>query len=241
MTIARRRASLILLLPAITARTAAISSVRVTRRGAVAAAMSAALSQRPFAARADSSLWPIDGLFPDCPDESSCVSSQDDRPAVWDNPWIAEGATADEYASLRRFIERIGGRVTASDGERYLRAEFADKGPLGGATVDETEFFFTPDDTLVQFRSVRRGGSPDFGANRKRLEKARIALGWEKVPVLRNRRRTLIVAESPFDSFGPAMYSDVYGDKDPLAGAFKPPTKLERAWLRESDDRVRSK
>lgn len=37
------------------------------------------------------------------------------------------------------------------------------------------------------------------------------------------------------------MYTDVYSDKDPVAGAFKPPTAAMRTWMRESDDRVRSK
>jgi uncharacterized protein (DUF1499 family) len=216
------------------------------------------------------------------------VSSQDDRPSVWDNPWIFEGSVTDSFTSLKRVVGKLGGQVVATDGERYLRVEFQDKTPLGAA-VDDTEFFFTPDDTLVQctpmarnrlftalfcfkstrrtapksvrvgcshddrrsrcdlfsryaVRSIRRGSAPtDFGANRKRLEKARIALGWEKVPVLRNRRRALVVVESPFDSFGPALYSETYEDTDPRAMPFKPPTKFERAWLRESDDRTRSR
>jgi len=154
---------------------------------------------------------------------------------------MAEGSLADDYAKLRRtVVKRLGGRVVSEDGERYLRVEFEETG-LTGAAVDEAEFFFTPNDSLVQFKAVRRGGGPDFGTNKKRLEKARIALGWEKVPVLRNRRRALVVVESPFDSFGPALYSDVYEDSDPMTGAFKPPTAAERIWMRESDDRVRSK
>merc|ERR1711908_259067 len=120
-----------------------------------------------------------------------------------------------------------------------MRVEFEEAG-ITGTAIDDAEFFFTPNDVLVQFKSVRRSGT-DFGANRKRLEKARIALGWEKVPVLRNRRRALVVVESPLDSFGPALYSETYQDADPMAGAFKPPTKFERAWMKESDDRVRSK
>jgi uncharacterized protein (DUF1499 family) len=193
-----------------------------------------------------------------------CVSSQDDRPQSWDNPWIADGPTADELSRLRRVIEskKFGGRVVSSDGERYLRVEFEERSPLGGTNIDDAEFFFTPNDTLVQFRSVRRGSSPtDFGANRKRLEKARIALGYEKVPVLRNRRRALVVVESPFDNFGPATYdvdeygftardmvpaeakaSDMYrGDVDPRASPWQPPSAAMKVWMRESDDRVRSK
>lgn len=196
----------------------------------------------PAIATDASALWPKNGLFPDCPASDTCVSSQDDRPQAWDNPWVFDGGAEDCLKSLRRFIEKkLNGRVVATDGERYLRVEFEDKSPLG-TSIDDAEFFFAPDDSLVQFRSSRRGGSgSDFGANRKRLERARIALGWEKVPVLRNRRRALVVVESPFDSFGPALYSEVYSDTDPRSSPFTPPTKMERAWMRESDDRVRSK
>lgn len=35
------------------------------------------------------------------------------------------------------------------------------------------------------------------------LEDLRMQLGWEAVPILRNRQRLLFFGESPFDSFGP--------------------------------------
>ncbi|KAL3922385.1 MAG: hypothetical protein SGPRY_004580, partial [Prymnesium sp.] len=164
----------------------------------------------PLASHAiDSSLSPAKGLFPDCPVQDVCVSSQDDRPQAWDNPWDTDGeepSKAIGRQGLRRLIEtKLKGNVVVAD-ERYLRAEFVSNGLLGTA-VDEAEFYYSPDDTLIQFRASRRGEAvSDFGANRKRLEQARIALGYEKVPVLRNRRRALVVVESPLDSFGPGMY-----------------------------------
>jgi len=156
---------------------------------------------------------PAPGLFPDC--SVACVSSQDDRPSVWDNPWIAEEKPEAAMALLRGVVEkRLGGRIVLQ-GDRYLAASFEGRGPLGGAVVDDAEWYFAPNDVLVQFRASRRGGGEvvtDFGANRDRMEKIRIALGWEKVEVLRNRRRALVVVESPFDSFGPATYDrDEYG------------------------------
>jgi len=114
-----------------------------------------------------------------------CVSSQDDRPQCWDNPWVFEGDLADGYAAILRVVRKLGGSVVAGDGERYLRAEFESRSPIGTPAVDDAEWFFTVNDTLVQFRSARRGDAlSDFGANRQRLEKIRIALGWEKVPVV---------------------------------------------------------
>ncbi len=216
----------------------------VTRRALLATIpLLSTIPTKPVVADAEHPLWPKDGLFKDCPASSTCISSQDDRPFCWDNPWVADGSLADGMEKLVRVLTsaRFNGRVIASD-ERYLRVEFEERSALGGTTVDDAEFFFTPDDVLVQFRASRRGDAQsDFGANRQRLEKARIALGWEKVPVLRNRRRALVVVESPLDSFGPALYSDTYSDADPLAAPFTPPSKFMRAWMRESDDRVRSR
>lgn len=122
------------------------------------------------------------GLFPDC--SVACVSSQDDRPSAWDNPWIAEEEPLAAMSRLRGVLEeRLGGRVVEADG-RYLRLEFSSSGPLGGEAIDDAEFYFAPDDVLVQFRAARRGDAPsDFGANRQRLERARMMLGWEKVEV----------------------------------------------------------
>ena len=172
----------------------------LTRRAAMSAVL---LAAGPPAARRATAAPPKEGLFDDC--SNACVSSQDDRPAVWDNPWVAEQEPSIAMKRLRSVVEKkLQGSVTEQD-ERYLRAEFVERGPLG-TTIDDAEFYFTPNDVLVQFRAARRGDAPDFGANRKRLEKARIALGWEKVPVLRNRRRALIVVETPFDSFGPGTY-----------------------------------
>jgi hypothetical protein len=130
---------------------------------------------------------------------------------------------------------------------------------VGGiaSSVDDAQFYFTPGDVLVQFRSARRGNAPtDFGANRRRLEKMRIALGYEKLPVLRNRRRSLVVIESPLDSFGPPTNSldalgftakdivpaevplrqlyEPYGDTDPRAPSWKPPSAQMRG--RRADD-----
>lgn len=192
------------------------------------------------------------------------MSSQDDRPQVWDNPWDTDDEPVKAMARLRKVIEsELNGIIVEAD-DRYLRAAFTTEG-IGGIVFDDVEFYFPADDRLIQFYALRRGGFPtDFGANRQRLEQARIALGYEKVPVLRNRKLALFFGESPFDSFGPATYDATddmgfpvrdmdpaeYRDLDPLSKPWEKPTvemKLAKArelgWLgeRESDDRARSK
>lgn len=79
-----------------------------------------------------------------------------------------------------------------------------------GEDIDDAEWFFVdPDsDAIIEFRAARRGDRSDGGANARRLEKIRIALGFEKVPVLRNRRRALFIMESPLDAFGPSYGVD---------------------------------
>jgi hypothetical protein len=98
---------------------------------------------------------------------------------------------------------------------RYLRVLFTD-----GKTGEQSngEFYFTPNDTTVQFRvgtiyPANSGGSVGMAAgtyffsastnNMDRCEMIRKELRYTKVPVLRNRKRALFFVESDFDTFGP--------------------------------------
>ncbi len=94
---------------------------------------------------------------------------------------------------------------------RYLRVLFTD-GSSGEKSIGE--FYFTPNDTTVQFRigstASLSSSSGDvariFGrsiSNVDRSERIRKALRYLKVPVLRNRKRALFFVESDLDGFGP--------------------------------------
>ena len=148
------------------------------------------------------------GLFGLCTDVSllsSCVSSQDDRPAFFMSPWCYEGGyQLAKTRLLEKVLEIPGASITnvrTMNTDRFVAVEFSDE---KRGTIDDAEFFFTPNDNTVQFRSIRRGNTYDFGVNRRRIENLRIALRFDSVPVLRNRRRILLFIESPFDTFGPA-------------------------------------
>jgi uncharacterized protein (DUF1499 family) len=184
------------------------------------------------------------GLFALCPESkliSSCVSSQDDRPTYFLPPWCYDSSTYDAKKQLIEKIMKIDGSVIRNiptmNSDRYISVEFQ----TNGDEIDDAEFYFTPNDNTVQFRSLRRGNRLDFGANRNRIEALRQSLGFESVPVLRNRRRVLVFLESPFDTFGPPtigfeksidnisddmMYSNgVYGELDPLAPVWEKSSK----------------
>jgi hypothetical protein len=88
--------------------------------------------------------------------------------------------------------------------ERYLRVLFTD-GKSGGKSTGE--FYFTPNDTTVQFRvSSLVSSTMPFSSslrNIERCEMIRKELRYLKLPVLRNRKRSLFFVESDLDSFGP--------------------------------------
>ena len=77
---------------------------------------------------------------------------------------------------------------------------FSDR--LGERSIGE--FYFTPDDTTVQFRiAAERGSGVSSLRNVDRAEMIRKQLRYLKLPVLRNRKRTLFFVESDLDTFGP--------------------------------------
>lgn len=147
-----------------------------------------------------------------CPERSlSCVSSQDDRPDVFAEPWCYEGSFETARLLLLDKASQINGAKVMKNAinvgeQRFYKFEFENS----DGSIDDTEFYFTPNDSTIQFRSNRRGNLIDFGANRNRLENLRINLRLEKVPVLRNRKNILFFFESPYDQFGPS--SNEYGE-----------------------------
>jgi hypothetical protein len=89
--------------------------------------------------------------------------------------------------------------------DRYLRMLITDSTTGEKSTA---EFYFTPNDTTVQFRigSLERGNNVLLASslrNMDRSESIRKELRYLKIPVLRNRKRSLFFLESEFDTFGP--------------------------------------
>jgi len=90
---------------------------------------------------------------------------------------------------------------------RYTRVLFTDA-KTGEQSIGE--FYFTPDDTTVQFRlasSSSTSASLLSTKNLNRSEALRNQLGYLKLPVLRNRKRAFFFGESDLDSFGPGSAS----------------------------------
>lgn len=210
----------------------------------------------------DTCLGVIDGTLKFCPPGGqACVSSQDDRPPGFTEPWDWSDSDETPESAKNRLEAAVLFGSGLAEGEsvsvlqsspRYLHVLVTNK--KSGAQ-DDMEFFLPKNDVTVQLRASRRsvagatGSSPvpDFGANARRLETIRKSLKWTKIPVLRNRRRTFVFLETPFDTFGPVTGVDpetggtsaddyaIRGDTDPLSSLWKPATPEMRQLKKHGD------
>lgn len=181
-----------------------------------------------------------DGLLADCPHDNAsigrfipglpgggagCTSSQDDTPGIFSEPWDYSESpinNALEYSDQMRLLRPAVERVAAKRGDeceiliqndRYLRALITDR---TSSEKSIAEFYFTQNDTTVQFRigsivknkvkgkTLLRGSSV---RNIERGEMIRKELRYLKLPVLQNRKRSLFFVESDLDQFGPGSAS----------------------------------
>ena len=163
-----------------------------------------------------------DGLLADCPHgltigNAGCTSSQDDTPGIFAEPWdYSESSSLDWKDQMKLLVPTIqlvssrrGDRVDiVLQEDRYVRVLFTD-----GKTGEESigEFYFTENDTTVQFRVGTTSSAPGLFSsslkNMERCEMIRKEMSYQKLPVLRNRRRTLFFGESDLDTFGPGSAS----------------------------------
>lgn len=113
------------------------------------------------------------GSFRPCPDSPNCVSSMaaDGGHAV--QPFAYSGITMEDargiVVSILENTKRC--RIITME-ERYIHAEFRS---LVFRFVDDVEFYFPGDASIVHVKSASRLGYSDFGVNRKRVERIRSA------------------------------------------------------------------
>lgn len=143
----------------------------------------------------------VDDTLGACSATTNCVSSFDDRPKFFVAPWEFPGGLKAAVSNLQEALLQSGATVKEMS-ERYIYAVFTGEDGVS----DDVEFLFSDPsvDATVNVRSASRATDyKDSGRNGKRLEALRMELGWEQVPILRNRQRRLFFIESPWDTFGP--------------------------------------
>jgi uncharacterized membrane protein len=163
-----------------------------------------------------------DGLLADCPHgpgasvmgSATCVASQDDTPGIFAEPWDYSESDSMDYNEQMKLLLPTIQLVSSRRGDpvrllvqngRYLRVLFTD-GKTGQDSAGE--FYFTPNDTTVQFRvGATTAGQSGFlsqsQSNLERCEEIRKQMRYLKLPVLRNRKLALSFGESVLDTFGP--------------------------------------
>ena len=180
-----------------------------------------------------------DGLLADCPHGgpkigAGCTASQDDTPGIFMEPWDyseAPNSSMDWQDQMRLLVPAVQ-LVSARRGDqadillqkdRYLRVLFTD-----GKSKEKSvgEFYFTPSDVTVQVRVGSLGVASSFTSlkNSERCELIRKELRYLKLPVLRNRKRSLFFVESDLDSFGPG------------SAALGPPAEMRTGELENRQD-----
>jgi len=109
----------------------------------------------------------VNGALAPCPASPNCVSSE---PGAPDSHAVAS-LPLSAWARLPEIVAAQGGEVTSAE-DAYIAAVF--RSPLLGF-VDDVEFRRADD--AVHVRSASRVGHSDLGANAKRVEALREALG----------------------------------------------------------------
>lgn len=107
------------------------------------------------------------GALSPCPSSPNCVSSE---PGTPESHAVAP-LPASAWTVLPRLVEQQGGEIVAAQ-DAYFAATFCSS--LFGF-VDDVEFRLAED--AVHVRSASRVGHSDMGANAKRVEALRAALG----------------------------------------------------------------
>jgi uncharacterized protein (DUF1499 family) len=114
-----------------------------------------------------------DGQFAPCPDQPNCVVSQgaDEAHQIDPIPYNRDRAAAHDL--LVKVLGVVPRTEIVAQTDDYIRAKATSR--LMGF-VDDLEFYFPKEESVIHLRSAARLGESDLGVNRRRLEQIRLAL-----------------------------------------------------------------
>ncbi|MEO5573100.1 MAG: DUF1499 domain-containing protein [Gammaproteobacteria bacterium] len=107
-----------------------------------------------------------------CPSAPHCVSTEAQKPSQHMVPIRYNGRPEAAQERLRKIIKKMPRTVITADVPGYVAVEF--KSRLFGF-VDDVEFLFDPDNSIIRFRSSAHVGYYDFGVNRARMKAITVA------------------------------------------------------------------
>jgi uncharacterized protein (DUF1499 family) len=109
-----------------------------------------------------------------CPDSPNCVSSLSTEKAHFIEPLHYTGSLADARQKLIDILQNTKQVRLNKIETDYIHAEFRS---LVFRFVDDVEFYFPPEKSIIHVKSASRSGYYDFGVNRRRVERLRAAFG----------------------------------------------------------------
>lgn len=118
------------------------------------------------------SLGVVDGKLASCPQTPNCVVSQgaDADHAIAPITYTTDLATARQ--NLVNILSVVPRTQIVQQSDNYILA--CSESRLMGF-VDDSEFYFSKGENVIQIRSAARLGESDLGVNRRRLEQIRLA------------------------------------------------------------------
>ena len=111
--------------------------------------------------------------FSPCPDSPNCVSSQGVDNAHYIEPLQYAGSLVDARQQLIDMLESKKRVRLVKVETDYVHAEFRSR---IFQFVDDVEFYFPPEESVIHVKSASQSGYYDFGANRRRVEWLRSVL-----------------------------------------------------------------
>ena len=111
------------------------------------------------------------GQLQPCPVTPNCVCSEYQDQSAYIEPLLYTTTTEQAWAKLKRVISKTGGAVIKEEAG-YLHLVY--ETPLL-RYIDDVEFRLDNTPQRIHVRSASRVGQSDMGANRKRVEKIRLA------------------------------------------------------------------
>ena len=109
-----------------------------------------------------------------CPDSPNCVSSLSTDKAHSIEPLHYAGSLADARQKLIDILQNTKRVRLIKIEADYIHAEFQS---LVFRFVDDVEFYFSSEKSIIHVKSASRSGYYDFGVNRRRVERLRAAFG----------------------------------------------------------------
>jgi len=108
--------------------------------------------------------------FSPCPNSPNCVSTQSTDKARFIEPLHYIGSLVDARQKIIGILNNTKRVRLVKVETDYIHAEFRS---LIFQFVDDAEFYFPPEETIIHIKSASRKGYYDFAANRRRVERLR--------------------------------------------------------------------